>query len=173
MKSAAAVLILVLLHIQGSAANKAIEQSCSKDHPLRPCSEDGWSQMNKGRCIKLFDYGATFDKAEERCKSEGGHLVSMHTLNGYNEVLCLLWRTSKQVMKQVWIGLKKEKASATYGFTDGIKLVFSKWLNQNRKTKKDDKACVRMNYQDYLCQVSLKVWYSRQTPDRRGATRHI
>ncbi|XP_044024167.1 snaclec coagulation factor IX/factor X-binding protein subunit B-like isoform X2 [Siniperca chuatsi] len=148
MKSAAAVLILVLLYIQGSAANntKAIERLCSKNRPLRPCPEDGWSRMNKGRCIKLFDYGATFDKAEERCKSESGHLVSMHTLKGYNKVLCLLWRTSKQVMKQVWIGLKKEKASATYGFTNGKKLTFSRWLNKNRKTEKDDKACVRMNY---------------------------
>ncbi|XP_044024169.1 snaclec coagulation factor IX-binding protein subunit A-like [Siniperca chuatsi] len=149
MKSAAAVLILVLLYIQGSAANltKAVEQFCTKNYPIRPCTENGWSRMNDGRCIKLFDFGATFDKAEERCKCERGHLVSMHSLNDYNEVLCLLWTNSKQVMKQVWIGLKKEKASATYGFTDGMKLTFSRWLNQNRKTEKDDKACVRMNYQ--------------------------
>ncbi|XP_044024168.1 snaclec macrovipecetin subunit beta-like isoform X3 [Siniperca chuatsi] len=148
MKSAAAVLILVLLYIQGSAAIKLnlVDQLCSKSYTLRPCSSNGWFQMNKGRCIKLFDFEATFDKAEERCKSESGHLVSMHSLNDAYKVLCLLLRTSKQVMKQVWIGLKKEKASATYGFTDGTKLDFSGWLQLNQKTEKDDKACIQMTH---------------------------
>nr|XP_046229559.1 snaclec 1-like [Scatophagus argus] len=155
MKCTSAVLVLVLLNLMDSPAQAdirdAIKASCAAKYQPKPCGTDErgkeWIRLNDRKCMRMGHSLYDYDRAEQCCMYHyGGHLVSIHNLEEYNRVLCMLFRENSEEMLPVWIGLKKDEDSTEYDYTDFSELDFHRWFVTPTNTEKGEKVCIRMNY---------------------------
>jgi hypothetical protein len=93
------------------------------------CLED-WTYFNyTGACYKVFNT-ATWIDAEERCKVDGAHLASIHSLEENIFLANLAYYPGANVCdggKQALFGLFTDDAKGHWKYTDGTPYDYSNW----------------------------------------------
>ncbi|XP_070768823.1 C-type isolectin Sp-CL4-like [Enoplosus armatus] len=144
----APVVLLVLLFVQISAAYPYGDPpDCKVSVPVRPCSESGWFRINDKKCIKFFKTKKTFDDAEKHCLSVGAHLVSVHSDEETNQLICLIMRTSSTRIT-VWIGVQRVGTffKAWFAWTDGSDFSYKNWHYTQPDNHFLRENCVEVNF---------------------------
>uniref|UniRef100_A0A3Q3WUP9 C-type lectin domain-containing protein n=1 Tax=Mola mola TaxID=94237 RepID=A0A3Q3WUP9_MOLML len=132
--------------VQISASQAFVSSTCEAKYPAKPCG-DGWYRINSGRCAKYFMDKRTFDDAENHCVSLGGHLVSIHSVGDYSNVLCLALRTTNNG-NLFWIGGRGMKSDFwNLKWTDGSSFNFYRRNLQQPDNKHE--SCIQLNYGDW------------------------
>ncbi|XP_054914836.1 lactose-binding lectin l-2-like [Poeciliopsis prolifica] len=80
----------------------------------------------KGRCYKYVASRMTWGEAEVHCLTEGGNLVSIHSLEEHNFVNNLI-KNFDPTQDFTWIGLTDIHKEGTWMWSDGSKYDFSLW----------------------------------------------
>ncbi|KAL6740514.1 hypothetical protein Aduo_013863 [Ancylostoma duodenale] len=103
---------------------------------------------------KVFRNAKSFDDAENRCKQNGAHLVSIHS-ELENQFVRSLTTTGHDINNWehfVYIGLRMDKRTGKWYWTDGSKVDFTKWAKYQPDQPKTE-HCAQL-YQD----LGPKLW---------------
>ncbi|KAF4088842.1 hypothetical protein AMELA_G00059370 [Ameiurus melas] len=115
----------------------------------------GWVHF-EGRC---FSYQATFQdwaSAEKHCLDLGAHLVSIHNEDEHQLVKSLI-RAHDHQENPTWIGLNDCQTVFNFFWSDGTKLVYTKWNPNQPDFYKGVECCVHIssgyskNWNDIPC----------------------
>ena len=87
---------------------------------LSPKCPDGWQKFNQN-CYRLFDNPANFAEAEDVCKQNHGHLVSIHSEEENS------FAASFSSGGRFWIGGADNGPVDVYSWSDGTPWDFSSW----------------------------------------------
>ncbi|XP_040919125.1 neurocan core protein-like [Toxotes jaculatrix] len=149
MRSAALLLLLVLVYVQAAAADDVTERirhNCKTLYPAKPCG-DGWFRIDVYRCAKYFWTPRTFRDADNDCRRQRGHLVSMHNAVEYSQVLCLAFRANKR-KDHFWIGGRSKYLWHSFQWTDKTPFEFQRWAFF-QPDREPGEECVEMNYETW------------------------
>uniref|UniRef100_A0A8C9ZQX3 C-type lectin domain-containing protein n=1 Tax=Sander lucioperca TaxID=283035 RepID=A0A8C9ZQX3_SANLU len=94
-----------------------------------------WFSFN-GRCYKYVATHLTWADAELHCVSEGGNLVSIHSLEEENFIKSLI-KNFDHAQGFTWIGLSDIHKEGTWMWSDGSRVDFDFWNN----LKWNDRPC--------------------------------
>jgi len=97
---------------------KNVAPICQHD---RGCP-DGWEQFDR-HCYLVVLTGATWANAEADCKTKGGHLASVHSVEE-NDFIHLLYSSN-----WLWLGATDAVKEGTWVWTDGTALDYTKWTS--------------------------------------------
>ncbi|CAJ0601108.1 unnamed protein product [Cylicocyclus nassatus] len=109
-----------------------------------PCS---WSYFEvTDACYKRFERPHSFDDAENRCRVFKGHLTSIHSYleNDFVERIAENGTFTGENDRLSWIGLKRNKGSKTWFWTDGSPYGYNKWAGQPETENKTQEKCAQM-----------------------------
>ncbi|XP_071398659.1 C-type isolectin Sp-CL4-like [Centroberyx affinis] len=144
------ILLLALLCIQDTTAKSRSEilGICLRQYPARKCGAPEWYRMSGNRCIKLFwKTREPYIDARRICRKEGGDLVSMHNVEEYSQVLCLVARSFKNLLR-VWVGGQRG-TNYHFKWSDGTPWKFTRWAPRQPDFFFLHEFCVEMNYGDW------------------------
>uniref|UniRef100_A0A8C9ZTL5 C-type lectin domain-containing protein n=1 Tax=Sander lucioperca TaxID=283035 RepID=A0A8C9ZTL5_SANLU len=102
-----------------------------------------WFSFN-GRCYKYVATHLTWADAELHCVSEGGNLVSIHSLEEENFIKSLI-KNFDHAQGFTWIGLSDIHKEGTWMWSDGSRVDFDFWNN----LKWNDRPCSRFTQTSY------------------------
>nr|XP_046269800.1 galactose-specific lectin nattectin-like [Scatophagus argus] len=148
-----AILLLVSLMHMAEANEATIARICKERYPQKECpGSKEWFQLDDKRCMKVTTQRMTFPNAERHCKSQGGHLVSIHNVDHYNRVLCYVFSISREQVR-FWIGARR--GSHGFYWVDGSgHMTFSRWARLQPDWRPGShwfnrEHCVEMNYETW------------------------
>ena len=109
--------------------------------------------MSGSSCYRHFSDTKTWNDAEADCVIEGGHLVSIESLNE-NNVVYNLRGTGTSLGDDIWIGLNDKAVENSFVWSDGTVSPYRYWSDN----KPDgDSDCTKMissgKWDDYYCSV--------------------
>ncbi|KAL6740515.1 hypothetical protein Aduo_013864 [Ancylostoma duodenale] len=113
----------------------------------------GWIRY-ECNIYKVFRNAKNFDDAEKRCRENGAHLVSIHS-EQENHFVHSLTTTGHDINNWehfVYIGLRMDKRTGKWYWTDGSKVDFTKWAKY-QPDQPETEHCAQL-YQD----LGPKLW---------------
>ncbi|XP_053721920.1 C-type lectin BML-1-like [Synchiropus splendidus] len=136
-------------------------------------ADDDWYQFGADRCVKVFFKTPHLDwgDAEEACQeyeyyTYSGHLVSIHSEEEWNAVICIMYRVHPG-KPTYWIGLTRDPYLFYYKWSDYSTVNFGRLVGAEPDELWGTEYCVEMNYghwghwnrnkcsdrRPYMCQV--------------------
>ncbi|XP_038156179.1 lactose-binding lectin l-2-like [Cyprinodon tularosa] len=110
----------------------------------------------KGRCYKYVGRQMTWADAELHCLSEGGNLVSIHSLEEHNFVNFMI-KSFDPSQAFTWIGLSDIHKEGSWMWSDGSKVDFRYWDAGQPDNAGGNEHCGHTNmftfhkWNDYVC----------------------
>ncbi|XP_015229618.1 PREDICTED: lactose-binding lectin l-2-like [Cyprinodon variegatus] len=110
----------------------------------------------KGRCYKYVGRQMTWADAELHCLSEGGNLVSIHSLEEHNFVNFMI-KSFDPSQTFTWIGLSDIHKEGSWMWSDGSKVDFRYWDAGQPDNAGGNEHCGHTNmftfhkWNDYVC----------------------
>ncbi|XP_032437383.1 lactose-binding lectin l-2-like [Xiphophorus hellerii] len=147
------MLLLVFLFALGLAAE--LPSDGNEVKLLRGNCPMFWYSF-KGRCYKYVASRMTWGEAEVHCLSEGGNLVSIHSLDEHNFVNDLI-KNFDPTRDFTWIGLTDVHKEGAWMWSDGSKYEFSLWAPAEPNNVGGQEHCGHTNlgpnyyWNDHLC----------------------
>ncbi|XP_028662247.1 secretory phospholipase A2 receptor [Erpetoichthys calabaricus] len=117
-----------------------------------------WIPYNKF-CYKLKKEEKSWKEALKECQSDGGNLISIHTIADIELFVTVLQNVSDSVF-EIWIGLSSKKPEA-FEWSDGSSVTFTYWHKYQPNTSfSDSEICVKASknggyWQTAMCEESL------------------
>ncbi|KAL6738974.1 hypothetical protein Aduo_012467 [Ancylostoma duodenale] len=110
--------------------------------------QSGWTYFAKtNSCYKYFLW-QNFDNAENICKSNGGHLTSIHSKeeNVFVSTMAMSGNTYTDSNELTWVGLKQVNypSSKDWTWTDGTPVDFLAWAPTQPDDSKGQEHCVEL-----------------------------
>ncbi|MEQ2206057.1 hypothetical protein XENOCAPTIV_022005 [Xenoophorus captivus] len=118
-----------------------------------------WYGFN-GRCFKYIATRMTWADAELHCVSEGGNLVSIHSLEEHNFVKSMI-KSFDPTQAFTWIGLTDLHKEGSWMWSDGSKLDFLYWDYGQPDNAGANENCGHTNmykhfkWNDYVCSLTF------------------
>ncbi|XP_039671503.1 ladderlectin-like [Perca fluviatilis] len=103
-----------------------------------------WFSFN-GRCYKYVATHLTWADAELHCVSQGGNLVSIHSLEEENFVKSLI-RNFDHAQGATWIGLSDTQKEGIWMWSDGSRVDYVYWNKVQPDNYRGNERCVHNNY---------------------------
>ncbi|XP_035860995.1 lactose-binding lectin l-2-like [Sander lucioperca] len=103
-----------------------------------------WFSFN-GRCYKYVATHLTWADAELHCVSEGGNLVSIHSLEEENFIKSLI-KNFDHAQGFTWIGLSDIHKEGTWMWSDGSRVDFDFWNSGQPDNAHGLEHCVHNNH---------------------------
>ncbi|XP_039671502.1 lactose-binding lectin l-2-like [Perca fluviatilis] len=103
-----------------------------------------WFSFN-GRCYKYVATHLTWADAELHCVSQGGNLVSIHSLEEENFIKSLI-RNFDHAQGATWIGLSDTQKEGSWMWSDGCKVDYVYWNRGEPNNAGGLEHCVHNNY---------------------------
>nr|XP_039269898.1 uncharacterized protein LOC120344668 isoform X2 [Styela clava] len=94
-------------------------------------------------CYHFGNIPKIYYDAGQYCKSLGGNLVSVHSLD---EQAFLVGRATKVDIQQMWIGLIQEAVGGYYVWVDQTQLVYTNWWGGEPNDFSGQESCVQMDH---------------------------
>ncbi|XP_077369790.1 galactose-specific lectin nattectin-like [Festucalex cinctus] len=113
-------------------------------HAKKNCCPKGWTQVDC-RCFIYQDSRRQFIDAESVCNILGGNLASVHSALEYAVILELARAADADSTDDVWLGLHEALNAETLFWTDGSRVDFTAFNNDN-----DSGVCVELEFSDGL-----------------------
>lgn len=119
----------------------------------------------RNACYRLVKQRRSWFDAEKDCQQHQGHLVSINDQLEY----AFLYNFVEEVKEELWIGLRTEKGSRMYSWSDGWPNLFLAW--ENRPKEANRPQCAYMNNSTRFwnvenCEVSLP-YVCKTTKEKR------
>ena len=133
---------------------------CTQD-----CQEP-W-ETNGKHCYLWSDHRRNWERAEEFCRTRGGHLASV-TSNATNQYI-LRGIASRKVDDAIWIGGTDKEGEGVWKWADGSSWKFSYWQvnrpsrnNQNQNCLQYETSFSNAKWWDFFCERSYKFLCSQK-----------
>ena len=107
---------------------------------------------NDGVLVFCSEEARTFWGAEKACKSRGGHLAAMHSVDEQKMIADGALVSSKGLWLPWWIGLNDVDAEGSFVWTDGTPVDFTKWSAGEPNNAGGAEHCVHIHG------VEASVW---------------
>ncbi|XP_039349521.1 lymphocyte antigen 75 [Mauremys reevesii] len=85
--------------------------------------DSGWLPYS-GFCYMLMNNQASWNMASQSCRENKSDLISIHSLAGVELVVTKLHNETKE---EIWMGFMNENTPALFKWSDGSKVVFTYW----------------------------------------------
>ena len=118
-----------------SGTKAGCSRSCVPECP------GGWEQLDR-RCYLFGNSSLTWSKAEEYCKSGGGHLASV-TSEKINKFLAQL--LDNRNTKDIWIGATDQGVEGTFAWSDCSRWGFTSWEDNQPNDLNNNEDCAELN----------------------------
>ncbi|WKY03852.1 hypothetical protein Q1695_005087 [Nippostrongylus brasiliensis] len=110
--------------------------------------QSGWTYFTKtDACYKYFLW-ANFDNAENNCKGNNAHLVSIHSVeeNNFVSTLAMTGNTYTGYNELTWIGLQQTNypTNKNWSWTDGTPVDFFSWAPTQPDDAGGTEHCVQI-----------------------------
>ncbi len=125
-------------------------ESPAEEHPVR--LQRGscplfWFGFN-GRCYKYVATPLTWADAELSCVSQGGNLVSIHSVEEQNFIRTLI-KNFDHSERPTWIGLSDIHKEGSWMWSDGCRVKFVYWAPGEPNNYRGNENCAHVNFAPY------------------------
>ncbi|XP_031150862.1 galactose-specific lectin nattectin-like isoform X1 [Sander lucioperca] len=128
-----------------------------------PCPP-GWTQFGS-RCFSFNFKGKSWVDAENFCKSKGGNLASIHSVEEYEFLRTFINQISGE-NRRTWMGGFDSVKEGEWMWSDGSTFDYKSWAPGQPDNTGGIEHCLEMNYQDkwndYLCDKVLPFLCSKK-----------
>jgi hypothetical protein len=123
---------------------------------LLGCSP-GWTSFNRS-CYKAFYNAPTWNSAENTCRSNGGHLTSIHSNaeNKFNNELTWEHHDDSDYCNQTWIGMQANQ-DRQWSWTDGSAVDYFFWA-PGEPNNANSTTCGIQYFGEYCVQLFTDRW---------------
>ncbi|KAM3596537.1 uncharacterized protein V6R79_016227 [Siganus canaliculatus] len=145
------ILLLFLLGLALGAEARSDDQGVKLQNGSCPLF---WFGFN-GRCYSYVSTRMTWAEAELNCVSQGGNLVSIHSLAEENFVKKLI-KNFDNAQSWTWIGLSDVHKEGKWMWSDGCAVNFQFWSRGQPDNHGKKEHCVHVNFD------KLRKWNDHQ-----------
>uniref|UniRef100_A0A914QJJ1 C-type lectin domain-containing protein n=1 Tax=Panagrolaimus davidi TaxID=227884 RepID=A0A914QJJ1_9BILA len=108
--------------------------------PANPCKDKKWIYFEPTNSCYSISFVLNYNQsaAEDFCKTQGSHLVSLHS---HEEAIFIL-DIESVLDYATWLGLKSDDQGVTWKWFDGTPTDYMPWLNGSPPNSPTQKTCV-------------------------------
>ncbi|XP_024143278.2 ladderlectin-like, partial [Oryzias melastigma] len=94
------------------------------------------------------------------CRSMGGNLASVHSIDEYHEIQTLIMSATHEP-KKIWIGGSNAQEDDVWLWSDGSTFRYTNWCSGEPNNRRKRQHCLQMNHSSGKCWDDVECWSER------------